>query len=82
LQASVACIGSYVSFDQEKYISSALSEDLVVDAAHITLMLRNEKGKKASNKGSIPCGKWPSETLPGLLRNLLATSRESRRVNA
>jgi hypothetical protein len=38
-------------FNRGECSSTALSNDLIVDDAHITLRLRNEKGHKARNKG-------------------------------
>jgi hypothetical protein len=38
-------------FNRGECSSTTLANDLVVDDAHITLRLRNEKGHKAGNKG-------------------------------
>ena len=38
-------------FNRVECSSTALSSDMVVDNAHITVRLRNEKGHKARNKG-------------------------------
>ncbi len=52
LRASVASIASCVFFNRgECNCSGVLSEDMVVNDTHITLLLRGEKGKKARNKG-------------------------------
>jgi hypothetical protein len=50
LRASVASIASYTLFNRGECSSGALSEDVVVDDAHITLLLRDENGKKERNK--------------------------------
>jgi hypothetical protein len=51
LRACIASIASYMLFNRGECNSIALSNDLIVDDAHITLRLRNEKGHNARNKG-------------------------------
>ena len=46
LRACVAVITAYVFFNRGECGALVLSEDLYVDDTHITLLLRNEKGKK------------------------------------
>ena len=47
----IASVASYMFFNRGECSSTALSNDLIVDNAHITVRLRNEKGHKARNKG-------------------------------
>ena len=51
VRACIASIASYMLFNRGEYISTTRSSDLIVDDAHITLRLRNEKEHKARNKG-------------------------------
>ena len=52
LRATVATIASYVFFNRGECIACAVTEDLVVsNTAHITLLLRQEKGRKGLNAG-------------------------------
>ncbi len=51
MRACFASSASCMFFNRAKCRSNAISEDLLVDDARITLRLRNEKGQKARNKG-------------------------------
>ena len=50
MRAYIASVSSYMFFNRGECNSTALSNDMIVDDAHITLRLRNEKGHKARNK--------------------------------
>jgi hypothetical protein len=51
LRAAVATIASYVFFNRGECSACALAGDLVVGSTHITLLLRQEKGRKGLNAG-------------------------------
>jgi hypothetical protein len=51
LRICIASIAFYMFSNRGECSSTALSSDLVVDDAHITMRLHNEKGPKARNKG-------------------------------
>jgi hypothetical protein len=51
LRASVASIASYIFFNRGECSALCLAEDLVVTTDHITLQLREEKGKKDIRAG-------------------------------
>ena len=51
LRATVATIASYVFFNRGECSACALTGDLVVSSTHITLLLRQEKGRKGLDAG-------------------------------
>jgi hypothetical protein len=64
LRAAVATIAAYIFFNRGECGACALKGDIVVDNSFITLLLRQEKGKKALGAGllnvrQIPCSEAP-----------------------
>ena len=51
MRACIASIASYMFFNRGECSSTALSNDLIIDDAHITQRLCNEDGHIARNKG-------------------------------
>ena len=51
LRASIAASASYIFFNRGECIALCLAEDLVVTTDHITLRIREEKGKKSLRAG-------------------------------
>jgi hypothetical protein len=75
LRAAVATITAYMFFNRGECGACALHGDIVVDNDFVTLLLRDEKGKKALGAGQrnvrqIPCSKAPR--FAALLRAFFA----------
>ena len=75
LRAAVATITAYMFFNRGECGACALHEDIVVNDECITLLLRDEKGKKALGAGrrnvrQIPCSQAPR--FAALLRAFFA----------
>ncbi len=75
LRAAVATITAYMFFNRGECGVCVLHGDIVVDNDSITLLLRDEKGKKALGAGQlnvrqIPCNKAPR--FAALLRAFFA----------
>ena len=75
LRAAVATITAYMFCNRGECGACALRRDIVVDNDLVTMVLRDEKGKKALGAGrrnvrQIPCSKAPR--FAGLLRAFFA----------
>jgi len=72
LRACIASIASYIFFCRGECGACARREDLVVDATHITLRLRKEKGKKSLREGRRTTRQILKEDMPRVANVLQA----------
>jgi hypothetical protein len=84
LRAAVATITAYMFFNRGECGTCDLHGDIVVDNDFVTLLLRDEKGKKALGAGRrnvlhIPCSKAPR--FAALLRDFFASQHSIKGRN-
>ncbi len=72
LRATVATIASYVFINRGECSAFALTGDLVVSITHITLLLRQEKGRKGLNAGYMSVRQIASNEAPRIATLLRA----------